>query len=106
MARKNLYAPIKVVKNTTTVEAESFADLRATGWRVIGYRLTDAGGEWDYVEGIAKALPLFLRQREAGMFVMTQRRDGYAFTLLAKVANDKAGAWSRIVSQMSMELAA
>lgn len=96
---KSLWAKQVAIPNETWVEAEDVADLRSYKWLVIARRAVDQDGDWQYVAGIKDDLELFKRVRELEMLVMTQRRDGATWTLLAKVAQSKAGEWARTLER-------
>lgn len=96
---KSLWAKQTVIPNEAWVEAENVADLRANRWLVVARRAVEQNGDWQYVTGIKDDLDLFKRMRELEMLAMTQRRDGVMWTLLAKVAQAKAGEWARTLER-------
>lgn len=87
---KSLWAPMRMVLNTTVVEALSLRDLSAEGWRVIAYRGFDHD-DWSYAATFE--VEAYKTLRHLGMFVLTQRREEEQFVLLAKVANASERAW-------------
>lgn len=96
---KSLWAKQEVTLNDAWVEAEDVADLRMNRWMVIAKRSVLLGGEWQYVPGIQSDMALFRRMRELDMMVMTQRRDGETWTLLAKIAQPMAKDWVRTLER-------
>lgn len=87
---------------TTVAEATSLASLNAVGWRVVAGRPT-CSDQWLYTDGILKEFAAFVRLRDLGAITLVQRRDvtdaGEQFTLLAKVAEAQAKAWSNLLAR-------
>lgn len=93
-----MITPLKVKPrfNTTVVYATDLHELNVAGWRVIASRLTTSD-TWIYPDGLIPTLHAMKRLRELGTIIMTQRRDGDHFTLLAKVSKDHAEAWPNLL---------
>lgn len=91
-------ARLKPRFNTTVVQAPGLDALNVIGWRVIASRLTTSD-TWVYTEGVAGQTGVLKRLRDLGAVIMTQRRDGDHFTLLAKVSNPFALAWGNLIQR-------
>lgn len=93
---------MRMIKNTTVVEAATLRDLNADQWRIIATRGYNAE-YWNYLHSIE--IEAFKALRHMNMLVLTQRRDdereGFGcvgvFVLLAKVASAHERAWPAVL---------
>lgn len=91
---KSLWAPMRMVLNTTVVEALNVSDLSAERWHVIAYRGFDHD-EWSYADTFE--VEAYKTLRHMNMFVLTQRREEEQFVLLCKVASAQERAWPGVL---------